>query len=309
MEEPFPSRVAYLPCCLDFCQQTKDGGPDCYIVCWSIGQSGLRVVSASTGETCTASEAPVCARDPNGEPEFFKAGIFCIAPTVFHTGSTEKLAVFALHQGGGVSRLLLEKEDLFNISGNNSAGEDVQLSVTAGDTESMISPAAQSIVEPQATISSSTSSYRSSYANDEGDEGYMASEDEGTTSPAVPFDVGSTGYMEGETETLLPPHQSHNEKEEIVQGDQRRRGGDAHHSLKGLSSSPMTSGVAKSPSQHVSSKSSSSPKGVKGMLSVVSKKVQAMGVALQPSRAGVEALLSSDDEGNEPQQHPQRAVL
>ncbi len=293
VEQPFPSRVAYLPFCTDFCHQTKEE-PDCYIVCWSIGQSGLRVVSASTGETCAASEAPVCAWDPKSEPELFKAGIHCIAPTVFHTGSTEKFAVFALHQGGGVSRLLLEKEDLLNISG--SSAEDDQLNVVVGDTGSVISPAAQSTIESQA-ISSSTSSHRSCNAN-EGDEGYRASEDEGS-SPAVPFNDGSAGYMEGETETILS-RQSRNEKEVVE--DQRR--GDAHSS-KGLSSS-IPSGVAESPSQYVSSKSSS-PKGVKGMLSVVSKKVQAMGVALQPGRAEVEALLSSDDEGNE--QHPQRAIL
>ncbi len=282
---------------MDFCNQTKEER-DCYIACWSIGQSGLRVVSASTGETCTVSEAPVCAWDPKGEPELFKAGIHCVSSTALRTGSTEKLAVFALHHGGGVSRMLLEKEDLLNVS--RSSAEDEQLNVVVADTGSVISSAIQSTIESHVS-SSSTSSHQSCNANDEGDdEGYVASEEEEGIPSAVPLNDDLAGIVEEEPETILV-HQSHNEKEEVVDG--RRR--DAHLNKDLLL---IPSGVVnESPSQDISGKGSSSKKGVKGMLSVMSKKVQAMGEALQPGKAGMEALLSSDDEGNE--QHPQQAVL
>ncbi len=285
---------------MDFCNQTKEE-PDCYIACWSIGQSGLRVVSASTGETCTASEAPVCAWDPKGEPELFKAGIHCVSSTAFRTGSTEKLAVFALHHGGGVSRMLLEKEDLLHVS--CSSAEDEQLNVVVADTGSVIPSAIQSTVESHVSPSS-TSSHQSCNADDEGDdEGYVASEEEEGLPSAVPLNDDLAGIVEEEPETILV-HQSHNEKEEVVNGRRRRRR-DAHLN-KGLLSIPSEV-VNESPSQDISGKRSSSEKGVKGMLSVMSKKVQAMGEALQPGKAGMEALLSSDDEGNE--QHPQQAVL
>ncbi len=292
----------FLPCCTDFYSQTKEE-PDGYIVCWSIGQSGLRVVSASTGKICVASEAPLCAQDPKSEPELFKAGIHCVASTAFRTGSAEKFAVFALHQGGGISRLLLEKEDLLNIS--RSSAEDVQLNgddvaTAEADTGSVTSPAAQSSIESQAT-SSSTSSHQSYNADDEMDEGYVASKEE-IFSPTVPLNDDLVGNVEGGPETTILVHQSHNEKEVI--DDQKS--GDVHLDKGSLLSMP--SGVAERPSQqHVHSKSSSNSKGVKGMLNAMSKKVQAMGEALQPGRTGVEALLSSDDELNE--QHPQQAVL
>ncbi len=289
---------------MEFCNQTKEGEPDCYVACWSIGQSGLRVVSASTGETCTTSEAPVCAWDPNGKPELFKAGIQCVSSTAFRTGSTEKVAIFSLHHGGGVSRMLLEKEDLLSASRSSTEGE--QLNVTVADTGNVLSSAIQSTVESHYTSSSLTSSHQSYNADDEGgDEIYITREEEESLPSSVILNNDLAGIID-EAKTIST-HLSHNETEDIVDG-RRRKTRDAAHLNKGSLTIP--SGVVnESPSQDISSPgSSSSKKGVKGMLSVMSKKVQAMGEALQPGKAGMEALLSSDDEGGN-EQHPQQAVL